>query len=197
MTEISTRTSWHTTGVDEVLRAVGVDAETGLTPEEVLARAERYGPNEIAETGAKSPWRILWEQFTATMVLILLAAAGVSAVVGSLKDTVVILAIVVLFAVLGFVQEYRAERAMAALKRLSSPIVRVRRGGLIEEVPSGELVPGDIVLLEAGNLVPADCRLVDGAIAGPVPENPNSNFRKVCTPLSLTTTVERGPTRGP
>ncbi len=163
MTEISTRTSWHTTGVDEVLRAVGVDAETGLTPEEVLARAERYGPNEIAETGAKSPWRILWEQFTATMVLILLAAAGVSAVVGSLKDTVVILAIVVLFAVLGFVQEYRAERAMAALKRLSSPIVRVRRGGLIEEVPSGELVPGDIVLLEAGNLVPADCRLVDGA----------------------------------
>lgn len=154
---------WHTLGVQETLDALTVDRRVGLAPEDVLERTARFGPNEIAEVGAKSPWRILWEQFTATMVLILVAAAGVSCVVGSYKDTIVILAIVVLFAVLGFVQEYRAERAMAALKKLSSPIVKVRRGGSIDEVPAGVLVPGDLVLLEAGNLIPADCRLVESA----------------------------------
>jgi Ca2+-transporting ATPase len=155
--------SWHTATAPETLDALGVDSIAGLSRDEARKRAEQIGSNEIAETGAKSLWRILWEQFTATMVLILLAAAGLAAVVGSLKDTAVILAIVVLFAVLGFIQEYRAERAMAALKRLASPIVRVRRAGLVDEVPARDLVPGDLVLLEAGNLVPADCRLVKGA----------------------------------
>jgi Ca2+-transporting ATPase len=163
MKEANDMMTWHTTNVEEALSALGVDSATGLSRDDVRARAARFGPNEIVEAGAKSPWRILWEQFTATMVLILLAAAGISAVVGSLKDTAVILAIVVLFAVLGFVQEYRAERAMVALKRLAAPVVRVRRAGRIDEVPARDLVPGDLVLLEAGNLVPADCRLVEGA----------------------------------
>ena len=129
MNDATDRKTWHTATVEEALRTLGADASTGLAEEEVGRRRERFGPNEIAETGGKSPWRILWEQFTATMVLILMVAAGVSAAVGSLKDTAVILAIVVLFAALGFVREYRAERAMAALKRLASPVVRVRRGG--------------------------------------------------------------------
>ncbi len=154
---------WHTTGVAETLDALDVDLATGLSPDEVRERTARFGRNEITGTGVKSPWLILWEQFTATMVLILVAAAVVAALVGSLKDTAVILAIVVLFAVLGFIQEFRAERAMAALRRLASPVVRVRRGGHLDEVPASGLVPGDLVLVEAGNLVPADCRLVESA----------------------------------
>lgn len=106
-------------------------------------------------------WAILWEQATSTMALILTAAAVLSGVVGSFKDAITILAIVVLFALLGFVQDYRAERAIAALRRLAVPLVRVRRDGQVQELPAVELVPGDIVLLEAGSVVPADCRLVE------------------------------------
>ena len=128
-----------------------------------LARLSRYGPNELVERGGRSPWRILLEQLTGTLVLILIVAAVVSALVGDVKDAVAILAIVVLNAILGFVQEYRAEQAMAALKKLAVPLVRVRRAGQVAEVPAHDLVPGDIVLLEAGNLVPADGRLIEAA----------------------------------
>ena len=96
------------------------------------------------------------------MVVILIVAAVVSAALGDYEDTAVILAIVVLNAILGFTQEYRAERAIAALKRLAVPTVRVRRGGHVQEISARELVPGDIVLLEAGALVPADGRLIEG-----------------------------------
>jgi Ca2+-transporting ATPase len=104
---------------------------------------------------------MLWEQFTETMVLILIAAALVSALLGKGTEMTAILAIVVLFAVLGFVQDYRAERAMAALKQLAVPTVRVRREGTLGELSARELVPGDIVLLEAGSAVPADVRLLE------------------------------------
>ena len=106
---------------------------------------------------------MLWEQLTATLVVVLIVAAVASAALGDFNDAVAILAIVVLNAILGFVQEYRAERAMATLKRLAVPIVRVRRGGQVVEMPARDLVPGDVVLLEAGNMVPADCRLVECA----------------------------------
>ncbi len=155
--------TWHALDVDATIRELATQTETGLSTDEARRRAAETGPNEIAESGAKSPLLILWEQVSATMVLILLAAAAVAAVVGDLKDAVVILAIVVLFAALGFIQEYRAERAMAALKRLAAPAVRVRRNGHVEEVPARDLVPGDVVLVEAGNLVPADCRLFEAA----------------------------------
>jgi Ca2+-transporting ATPase len=151
--------AWHAATDEETWQALDVDPTTGLLADEVGRRRERFGPNEIAESGGKSPWRILWEQFKATMVLILVAAAGISAAVGSFKDTAVILAIVVLFAVLGFVQEYRAERAMAALKRLASPIVRVRRSGRLDEVPAGALVPGDVILPRV--VSPAACQEMD------------------------------------
>jgi Ca2+-transporting ATPase len=146
-----------------VVRELATDAERGLTAAEVEARLARHGPNELVEAGAKSPWRILWEQFTAVMVLILLVAAGLSLVLGKLLESGAILAIVVLFGLLGFFQEYRAERAIAALKRMATPTVRVVRDGAAAEVPAARLVPGDLVAIEAGNMVPADLRLIETA----------------------------------
>ena len=117
---------------------------------------QRYGPNELRERGSKPPWRIFVDQFTGTLVLILIVAAIISAIIGDFKDAIAILLIVFLNAVLGFVQEYRAEKAMAALQKLAAPTVRVRRDGAVQEIAANQLVPGDIVLLEAGNLAP--CR---------------------------------------
>ncbi|MCU0506879.1 MAG: cation-translocating P-type ATPase [Anaerolineae bacterium] len=140
-----------------------VKATEGLTSAEAQSRLARYGPNELVERGGKKPWQILLAQFTSKLVLILIVAAVISAVVGDFKDAIAILAIVILNAVLGFAQEYRAEQAMAALKKLATPSVRVRRDGQISDISARELVPGDIVLLEAGNLVPADGRLLEAA----------------------------------
>ncbi len=144
-----------------MLQTLGTDARQGLPDEEARRRLEQFGLNELEERGGKSPWRILWEQFTSTMVLILIAAAVISAFLGKPLETIAISAIVVLFALLGFVQEYRAERAIAALKQLAVPLVRVMRGGNVEQHSARELVPGDLVLLEAGSAVPADLRLVE------------------------------------
>jgi P-type Ca2+ transporter type 2C len=152
---------WHLCDTAAAFKELRADPVNGLSSAEVAARLSTYGPNELEERGGTSPWRILWEQFTATMALILIAAALLSAIVGSIKDTITILAIVCLFALLGFVQEYRAERAIRALKRLAVPNVRVRRNGSIVEIPAAGLVSGDILLLEAGNLVPADCRVIE------------------------------------
>jgi len=157
------RGTWHTSEVAEVLRALGTDAEWELSDEEATRRLEERGPNELEERGGRSRWTILWEQFTSTMIVILIVAALASAFLGDYEDSIAIAVIVVLNAALGFTQEYRAERAMAALKRLSAPRVRVRREGHVREVSARELVPGDVVLLEAGNLVPADGRLLEGA----------------------------------
>ena len=154
---------WHALTTDQASQRLGVEPRQGLSAEAVAQRQAEHGPNELVDRGSKSPWRILWEQFTATMVLILVGAAGVSLAVGDVKDALAILAIVVLFGLLGFVQEYRAEQAMAALRRLSVPTVRVRRGGAVVETAATGLVPGDVVLLEAGNVVPADGRLVECA----------------------------------
>jgi len=152
---------WHLRNSTDCLADLGVNSATGLSLADASRRLATHGRNELQDRGGTSPWRILWEQFTSTMALILIAAAVLSAVVGSFKDTVTILAIVVLFALLGFFQEFRAERAMRALKKMAVPAVRVRREGQIVEIPAIELVPGDIVLLEAGNLVPADCRITE------------------------------------
>jgi len=153
--------NWTTQDVTAVLRHFRSDPEVGLTTSEVQARLSEYGPNELQEQGGKGPLRMLGEQFSSTMVLILVGAAVISAFLGKPTETTAISAIVLLFALLGFVQEYRAERAMAALKQLAVPVVRVRRGGSVREISARELVPGDIVLLETGNVVPADLRLVD------------------------------------
>jgi P-type Ca2+ transporter type 2C len=157
------RGAWHTTEVEDVLRVLGTAAGTGLGVEEAARRRRERGPNELEDRGARRPWAILWEQFTSTMIVILVVAAIASAFLGDYEDSVAIAVIVVLNAALGFAQEYRAERAMAALKRLSAPVVRVRRGGHVREISAGELVEGDVVLLETGNLVPADGRLLEAA----------------------------------
>lgn len=149
--------------VTSLLFSLNTSQETGLEQTEAARRIEQYGRNELEERGGKSPLRILWEQFSSTMVLILIAAAGLSAFLGKPLETTAISAIIVLFALLGFVQEYRAEQAMAALKQLAVPVVRVRRGGGLIELSARELVPGDVVLLEAGSSIPADLRIIESA----------------------------------
>ena len=155
-------TNWFELETKAVLDELKTD-EGGLSPEEAVLRKTQYGPNELIDRGVKSPWAIFREQLTGIMVIILIVSAVISLVLGEYTDAIIILIIVILNAVLGFTQEYRAEQAMAALKRMSVPQVRVRRAGHIQEMPARELVPGDIVLLEAGNAIPADGRLIESA----------------------------------
>jgi len=153
---------WHTQSAESVLRHWS-SSEAGLVATEAAERLRTHGFNTLTERLGKGSLAMLWDQFTETMVLILIAAGVISAFLGKGTETAAILAIVVLFAVLGFVQEYRAERAMAALKQLAVPVVRVRRDEELREMSARELVPGDIVLLEAGSAVPADLRLLESA----------------------------------
>jgi Ca2+-transporting ATPase len=152
---------WYRLEREEVLARLESDAGQGLAQAEAERRLTQYGPNELVERGTKSPWRILWEQMTSLLVIILIIAALVSIALGDFKDAIAILAIVVLNATLGFTQEYRAEQAMAALKKLAVPTVRVHRDGHLREVSAREIVPGDVVQLEAGAFVPADGRVLE------------------------------------
>lgn len=154
--------NWHTQSAQAITESLG-SSNNGLSSSEAQNRLATFGDNELLDRGSKNPLRMLWEQFTQTMVLILIVAAIISAFLGKEVETIAILAIVVLFGVLGFVQEYRAEKAMAALKRMVVPTVRARRDGVIQELSARELVPGDVVLLEAGNVVPADMRVLESA----------------------------------
>jgi len=147
----------------DVLRELKTDATTGLSEAEATSRLAEHGRNELVGTGIKSPWLILWEQLTALMVVILIVAAILSALLADYHDAIAIGAIVILNSILGFSQEYRAEKAMAALKKLAVPSVRVRRDGEVREVAAYSLVPGDVILLEAGNFVAADCRVLESA----------------------------------
>ncbi len=153
--------NWHQQTIGEAVHQLESDLDGGLSANQAAERLKKSGPNEIAEGNIRSPWRILWEQFTAVLVLILIGAALLSALLGEFKDAIAIGAIVILFGILGFVQEYRAEQAMAALRKMATPLVRALRDGRLVEISSREIVPGDVVLLEAGNLVPADARLVE------------------------------------
>ena len=114
-------TDWYCMKTADALSALGTHPEQGLTQAEAERRLAEYGLNELVERGVKSPWRILWEQLTAVMVVILIVSAVISAFLGDYKDAVAIMAIVVLNAILGFTQEYRAEKAMAALKNWPCP----------------------------------------------------------------------------
>jgi Ca2+-transporting ATPase len=152
---------WHNNTLAYVLEVFNVIPGIGLSIEEVQVRLKSYGTNELIEKKTSSISRILWEQFTATMVLILIIAAIVSLFLQHWLEAFSILAIVILFAILGFIQEYRAEKAMAALKNMAKPMVRAIRNGSLSEISSAELVPGDIVLIENGNIVPADCRIIE------------------------------------
>ena len=150
----------HHLGIQESLDSLSSSIE-GISDEEAGKRIEKYGHNELVEQAKRGPIKIFFDQLTATMQLILLGAALISVFLGSYKDAIAIFSIVILFAILGFIQEYRAEKSMAALKKLAVPFVKVIRHGKLKEIPSINLVPGDIVSLEAGNIIPADCRLIE------------------------------------
>ena len=152
---------YHQKTIEEVIKELGSSSNEGLSGAKAKERIERYGLNELTEKNRRSAWKILLSQLKSVMVIILIVASVITAFVGELRDTIVILAIVALNTILGFTQEYRAEKAMAALKKMSVPRVKVRRDGKIVEINSTEIVPGDIVILEAGNIVPADMRLIE------------------------------------
>jgi Ca2+-transporting ATPase len=154
---------WYRLETQEAIHQIHSDLENGLTAAEAARRIAEHGPNELVERAGKGSWAILWEQFTGIMVVMLIISAVVSVILGETIDAIVIMVIVIINAVLGFVQEYRAEQAMAALKRMAVPHVRVRRDGHLQEVTALSLVPGDIIQLETGNTVPADARLLDAA----------------------------------
>ncbi len=153
---------WYQKSVKAVLEHFSLDSEQGLTSAEAAQRLEQHGYNEISEQKGRSPWKIIWEQLSSIMVIILVVAALISLFLGDIEDAAVILLIVVLNAALGFQQEYKAEQSMAALKQMSVPTVRVRRDATVLEISSRELVPGDIVLIETGNFIPADGRVLVG-----------------------------------
>jgi Ca2+-transporting ATPase len=170
-------TRWHLLPAEKVLEQLQSDRQLGLTSEQVAERQRQFGPNELEDTGGRSNWAILLDQFKNIMLIMLIAVAIISGVMDLMdmqagrvksndipfKDTVAILAIVFLNGLLGYVQESRAEKALAALKNMASPRVRVVRDGRVQEVSAGELVPGDIMLLEAGVQVAADGRLLEEA----------------------------------
>jgi len=152
---------WHSIEPAQVMKELNTDLERGLTQDEVSRRLERYGYNELKKEEKVSPLALFIGQFKDILIIILLIAIVLSAVIGELLDAGIIAAIVIFCAILGFTQEYRAERALEALKKILSPTITVLRGGREEEIPSRQLVPGDILLLEAGDKIPADARLVE------------------------------------
>ena len=152
---------WHQMGADEAAAALASDPSAGLTEAECRRRLEEFGPN-LLEGAPRVPWwRILLAQFQDFMVIVLLIATAISYGMGETADAITIVVIVVLNAVLGFVQEYRAERSLEALKELAAPTARVVREGQEVTVPARDLVPGDLLLVEAGDRIPADARLVE------------------------------------
>ncbi|MHB8172439.1 MAG: cation-translocating P-type ATPase [Thermincolia bacterium] len=154
--------NWYQREIDKVMEAFKT-SPSGLSAQEVRTRLEAYGPNELEEKKKKHPFFMFLEQFKDFMILVLMAAAAIAGFVGDITDTLVIAAIVILNAVVGFVQEYRAEKAMEALKRIATPNASVIRDGAPASIPAADLVPGDLVLLEAGQVIPADMRLTEVA----------------------------------
>jgi Ca2+-transporting ATPase len=153
--------AWHGLAVDEVAARLETSPARGLDRQEAAHRLAEHGPNELAAARAVAPWRLLLDQFRNVLILILLVAVGLSAVLGHATEAIVISVIVLLAALLGFVQEVRAERAIDALRRMAAPTANVVRGGEELDVPARELVPGDVVLLRAGDRASADGRLVE------------------------------------
>lgn len=154
-------TRWAGMSAGEIVGKLGSNKETGLSKKEAETRLDRVGPNMLREGGRVSALKIFLAQFKDFMVLILIGATLISGMLGEYADAITIFAIVTLNAILGFFQEYKAEKSIQALKKMAAPEARVIRGGVEEFLPSELLVPGDIVLLEAGDKVPADIRLLE------------------------------------
>lgn len=151
---------WHSLGVEEALRALG-SKRGGLSQDEAAERLARYGPNQLQRKKKTPPIVVFLQQFLSPLIYVLLAAVIISLIVEHYMDAWVILGVLVFNAIVGFVQETRAEAAMEALMRMAAPRARVRRGGKISSVAARTIVPGDIILLETGDKVPADARLIE------------------------------------
>jgi P-type Ca2+ transporter type 2C len=155
--------SWHLLDSTEVLQQLDTNIASGLSQTEVTHRLKKYGSNQLTELPGESLWKILWRQLTATMVVVLIVAALISIALRDYTNAVAIFAIVAFNAILGVRQEYQAGQAIAALKKLAVSTVKVRRDERVQEISARQLVPGDIVLLETGNLVAADYRLLESS----------------------------------
>ena len=159
--------AWHSFSSADVEKKLDTSVENGLTSEEATRRLKLYGENQLKEAPPPSIWKLLWDQFNDFTVMLLIAAAFISLIVSVIEghvewtETIVILAIVILNAIMGIIQERRAEQALAALKKLSAPDAQVLRDGVRQTIPSPQVVPGDVIFLEAGNYVPADIRMVE------------------------------------
>src|SRR5688500_19887997 len=150
----------HAKPINEVIAALEAHLEQGLSSQQARERLEKFGPNELTERPRPGFLALLWDQFNNYLVIILIIAALVSLALGEYVDSIAIMFIVVLNAIVGVIQESKAEQALAALKKMAAPNAQVIRDGHQITVPGRELVPGDVVALEAGNYVPADLRLI-------------------------------------
>ncbi|WP_290792399.1 cation-translocating P-type ATPase [Flavihumibacter sp. UBA7668] len=152
--------NWHNKSIDTILQELSASKD-GLNSSTISGRLEEFGLNQLVEKKKKPVWLLFVHQFNDFMILVLMAAAIISGIAGDLTDTIIILIIVLLNAIMGFVQEYKAEKAMDALSQLATPQATVIRDKQPIQISSKEIVPGDLVVLEAGNLVPADMRLLE------------------------------------
>ena len=158
---------WHSSSVEEIAKNLKTNINIGLPDDEAQKRFERYGPNNLKEKKKESIFVKFIKQFNDFMIITLIIAAIISAVVSKLNgeadyiDSIIIVAIVIFNAIMGLVQEQKAEKSLEALKKMSAPNAKVRRNGRVQEIDAAMVVPGDIVILEAGNYVPADCRLIN------------------------------------
>lgn len=157
-------TTWHNKSITELVHHLASDVEQGLSDTEAARRLSQYGPNKLQKGKRFSAWIIFMNQFKSLVIWVLIGAAGISAALGEIVDGLAIIAIVILNALIGFAQEFRAEKAVAALARLAAPHCRVIRNGHSLVVAATEIVPGDILLLEGGDLVAADARLVQASV---------------------------------
>jgi Ca2+-transporting ATPase len=152
-------TAWHASSTVEVAARLDVDPKIGLAAADARRRRGQTGPNALPEPARRPAWRLFIDQFRNLLVVVLLGAAVLAGVVGDWKDTAVIAVVLTINAVLGFVQEHRAERSLAALQAMSTPSARVRRDGRAQLIDATDVVPGDVVIVEAGDRIPADGRL--------------------------------------
>ncbi len=153
--------SWHALPADQILEELATPLESGLSSKEAARRLEVYGPNQLTEAPGITFWQMLWEQLSSFVVILLIVASVISALLGDYVEAAAIMAIVVMNATLGVIQERRAEQALAALRKLAAPEAQVLRDGRRQTLPAPQLVPGDIVLVESGNYIPADIRLIE------------------------------------
>lgn len=157
---VASNVAWYQLGVEDTLAKQGSSLQ-GLSVEESQQRLQQYGRNELKEGKRITPLGIFLNQFKDFMILVLVGAAIISGFLGDIIDTIAIIAIVIINAIIGFVQEYRAEKAMQALRQMSAASAKVLRGGSVRQIPAHDIVPGDVVLLEAGDIIPADLRLIE------------------------------------